>query len=149
MRIKYGFLFVVVFLASLLLSCGQPVCVMAIGDCQAPEKPVVLSTLTLTSNFLTIRALPANGPTSAVITITGGNAPYAISISGGSIAGGVNAGYFLNSNNIQVSSLAGVNSTTVTFFAYTTVSTTQTVTLKVVDSSATALEKTIELTVSP
>lgn len=143
------FLFAVAFLSLFLTSCGEPVCVMGVGDCKAPDKTPTSGTLSLTSNFATIHASAANGSTSAVITISGGNGPYAISISTGSIAAGVNAGYFLNSSNVKVSSLAGINTSTITFYAYNTVVTTQTVTLKVTDSSASSLEQTISLTVSP
>ena len=123
---------------------------MGIGQCDAPNKPTTTSgSISLSANYTTIYATASHGANSTVISIVGGTTPYSISISSGSIAAGVNAGYFLNSSSTQVSSLSGISTSSVTFYAYNTVATTQTVTLAVTDSSSPSLTQYITLTVSP
>jgi hypothetical protein len=79
-----------------LASCGQPVCVIGIGQCNAPEKPTSASggSLTVTADATTIYAVSnsTNSTHSATITISGGTPNYSISI----VPSNTNAAYFLN-----------------------------------------------------
>lgn len=129
-----------------LTSCGQPVCVMGIGQCDAPDKPASSTSgaLTVTSDATTIYASSSSSkPNTANITISGGTANYELSI----YPSNTNIAYFL-SGAAQVSTISGIASSVV-LTAQNTVSTATNLNIVVYDSSNPRLTGNVIITVQP
>jgi len=109
-----------------LASCGQSVCVMGIGQCDAPDKPT--SALTLTANPT---SLSVKGGTST-ITVSGGTSPFTFHLYTGS--GGI------SNDNVASSSLT-------TTYTAPQVSGKSTATIQVHDSSSPPEFKAVNISI--
>ena len=119
--------FSLVFLAS----CGQSVCVMGFGQCNAPEKPQTTPQAT-TQLSLTVSKANLKINETATLTISGGAPNYKLEFDGvgfGSLSG-----------------TPGVFSSQTTY-TYTATNQTGTVTFKVTDSSVPAVVKRVSIVV--
>lgn len=122
--------FNLIVLSFLISSCGQNVCVMGFGQCDAPEKPTQTTTaLTLTA---TKTSLALNESTT--LTIAGGVSPYKMEFVGTQVG-------TLSATGVTVGTFS-----TATSYTYSS-SSAGTATLKVTDSASTANTKTIAIIV--
>lgn len=128
----------------LLTSCGKQVCVMGMGECAAPDKPITAARVTVAADTDVIYASSnVSGPHAAVLTISGGNPNYSVSIT----SGNTNIAYFLNGTT-QTSSLSGVTSK-VTLYAQSTLGAETVLTVSVYDSSNPSKPGSFFITVKP
>ena len=124
-----------------LISCGQPVCVLAMGSCGEFQQTTPFS---FTADRQTIFSSQTNGATSTTLTFSGGKAPYKIEINDSSKS----RGYLLDPSNNQVTTLSNTSSGAV-FHSVTGLSSSGTVTLTLTDSSSPSNSKSLTVTVSP
>jgi hypothetical protein len=129
-----------------LTSCGQPVCVMGIGQCAAPDKtPTTTSgSLSVNSDSSTIYySSSASTPNTATLTISGGTSPYTLTINSNTTS----YAYFLNGSGNQVSSIPGITSTVTVYASQSGPA--QNVLITVNDSSSPPNYGSVTITVSP
>ena len=116
---KLSFFILFSILGVFIASCGNQVCVMGFGSCNAPEKPIT----TQTNTILTLTASKTSILTQEQLTftVTGGSSPYKFEIASG-------GGTLSNS----------VSFTTQTTSIYTAPITPGTITINVTDSTVPA-----------